>query len=165
MKKLMVLSVVLLAAPLGLLVAGEVADSPETPTSEAAAENAAPTGEVNTTTCESPTAQEVVAEWREQQENRTPMGSPPDCPATSDSCATGSTTCLFSGVCALGGEPTTEDTGLSECLDNGELLSCPGHKTVHVTTVPCEQCPCCSAPSPCHCPNDCGAIVTLKCKN
>jgi hypothetical protein len=160
MNRLTLVLVALLVAPFGVLVAGDEVAAPSGNTEQRSAESAGS----DTTRCESRSAQDVVEQWRKQLDSKR-VDSPLPCPETS-TCGGAPGSCSLGGTCQWSGQITKEDTGLSECqLPSGDLLSCHGQKTVHVTTIPCEHCPCCSAPHPCPCPLDCGENVTLSCEN
>lgn len=118
-------------------------------------------------TCTSRTAEELVAEWQESllTEIKEPPGYTP-CPAVADTCRGGTTECEGQSPCGVTGGPATlADTGLQVCQQSdGSLFKCKGNRTVHVKSLACAQCPCCTGPPPvCLCPLDCGEVSVLTC--
>jgi len=111
-------------------------------------------------TCEYKTAEEIMQDWLAQ--HREPV-SVPDCPAENNNCSSNNL-CGGSNPCGISGNSSSVDTGLTKCrTTGGSMLNCSaGGNTVHVTTWPCSQCACCSAPIPCICP-PCSQVVRLTC--
>jgi hypothetical protein len=91
-------------------------------------------------------------------------GGPPPCPLVS-SCG-GDTIIPCSGLLkcqGASGPPTLTDTGWTSCDDGGRIVTCDEGETIKIKSKACVQCPCCSDPNPCLCPNDCGISQNWQC--
>ncbi len=148
MKRALVIVATLLFA-VTFVAAGETADA-----------------ETDKQTCKSRSAKEVLAAWKLTLPAET-AGATPPCPPTSESCSTSTRRCGGTNACGVNAAgASTSDTGINACKSpDGTKLDCAPGETIHITTVPCAQCPCCSGPPPvCVCPQNCGEVVLLSCQ-
>jgi hypothetical protein len=125
-----------------------------------------------------PSASAEVLGWTEPeacQASQIDVGSPkvrlassglPACPTTSPTCVGGSSSrkCGVNDFCKAGSTINVTDTGDAACDQNGKVLACPAGQTIHIKTIPCTQCPCCSQTPACFCPLNCGAITSWHCE-
>ena len=165
MRKVMLLLVVAaIVAAIGAVASdpverSEAAPAPPPPTADAAPEPDTADGP----TCQYRSAEEIVQEWRAAPRERT--AEPPPCPAENQNCSS-TNTCAGSNSCGISGFSSDQDTGLQKCrFADGSLLNCTPHgQTVHISTTPCSQCPCCTAqPFSCICPIQCAQVIRVIC--
>ena len=120
--------------------------------------------EAQGSTCKALTSEEILTRF----ESSVTTSGLPSCPETSSSCSGGtvSTQCRQGDICRAATTTTVVDTGEHSCdSGGGQILTCGPSRTIHIKTIPCSQCPCCTAtPFPCFCPNDCGAIQSWGCE-